>query len=164
MRHAKRATEGDEVAAHRDMVLQCHAGNVRYADIPVKSECPARASAADRPRCDNVLMAKKHPIRPHLRAWRSHLGKTLEWLANELRTSHSTVIRWETGVNGVQEATFRAIAAAYGITPAELSAPPHDAERARALHRLMEAVRTLDDRRLTHLADLAEDLSSGPRR
>ena len=104
-------------------------------------------------------MAKKHPIRPHLRAWRLHFGKTLEWVAERLETSHSTVVRWETGENGVQEATFRAIAEAYGITPAELSAPPGDAKRARALHRLIEAMQRLDDRNLGTLADLAERLS-----
>lgn len=61
----------------------------------------------------------------------------------------------------MDDATFSAIAEAYGITIAELSASPAEAERSRALHRLMEAMRALDDRRLSRLADLAEDLA-GP--
>lgn len=104
-------------------------------------------------------MAKRHPTRPHLRAWRLHLGKTTLDLANILRTSHSTVLRWEAGENGVQQETFEAIARAYGITPAELSAPPAEAERARLLHRLMTILPQIDDRRLQRLTDLAEDLS-----
>ena len=104
-------------------------------------------------------MAKRHPTRPHLRAWRLHFDKTLEWIASELGVGVSSVFRWETGENGVQDEVFEAIACAYGITPAELSAPPGDAERARSLHRLMEAIRQLDDQRLERLASLAEDLS-----
>jgi transcriptional regulator with XRE-family HTH domain len=134
--------------------------NVPYADIPVKRNCPARAKSPDWVSRHNVRMAKRHPIRPHLRAWRLHFGKTLEWLANELGTSHSTVIRWESGENGVQQETFEAIARVYGITLAELSAPPTDAGRARELHRIMLALQAMDDRRLQRLADLAEDLAA----
>lgn len=104
-------------------------------------------------------MAKKHPPRPHLREWRVHLGKTLEWLAGRLGVGVSSVFRWETGENGVQDEVFAEIARAYGITVAELSAPPTDAARARHLHRLMEAIKSLDDQRLARLTDLAEDLS-----
>lgn len=64
----------------------------------------------------------------------------------------------------MDDATFAAIADAYGITVAELSAPPAEAERARELHRLMEAMRELDARRLGRLADLAEDLAQLPTR
>ena len=136
--------------------------NVSYADIRVKRNCPDRAKSSEAGSRHNVRMAKRHPIRPHLRAWRLHFEKTLDWLANELGTSHSTVIRWETGENGVQQETFEAIARAYGITPAELSAPPKEAGRARELHRIMAALQALDDRRLQRLADLAEDLA-GPK-
>jgi transcriptional regulator with XRE-family HTH domain len=106
-------------------------------------------------------MAKRHPIRPHLRTWRRHFGKTLEWVAERLQTSHASVIRWETGAHGVQEETFAAIAAAYGITVAELSAPPAEAARARDLHRLMNAIRDLDDAGLTTIASLAEQIGGG---
>lgn len=108
-------------------------------------------------------MAKRHPIRPHLRAWRQHYDKTLEWLADELSVGVSTVFRWESGENGVQDETFAAIAKAYGITAAELSAPPAEAARARQLHRLMQAMQQLDDKRLSRLADLAEDLADRQR-
>ncbi len=104
-------------------------------------------------------MAKKLPIRPHLRAWRLRQNWTLVALANRLGTGHSSVISWEQGKAGVDDATFAAIADAYGISVAELSADPADAERSQALHRLMQAVRVLDDGKLARLADLAEDLA-----
>jgi transcriptional regulator with XRE-family HTH domain len=134
--------------------------NVSYADICVKPNCPPRATSLPCAPRHNGRMAKKHPTRPHLRAWRIHSGKTLEWVAEHLGSSHSSVIRWETGANGVQQETFEAIAKAYGITPAELSGPVQDATRARELHRIMQALQSLDDRRLKHMADLAEDLAS----
>jgi len=104
-------------------------------------------------------MAKKLPIRPHLRAWRKFKGMTLVALAERLGLAHPSVIAWEQGKAGVDDATFAAIAEAYGITVAELSASPDDAERSRTLHRLMDVLKDLDDRRLSRLADLAEDLS-----
>lgn len=61
----------------------------------------------------------------------------------------------------MQDEVFEAIARAYGITAAELSGPPSDAARARALHRLLNAARGMDDHRLSRLADLADDLA-GP--
>jgi transcriptional regulator with XRE-family HTH domain len=103
-------------------------------------------------------MTRAHPTRPYLRAWRKQLGKTLEWLANEIGTSHSNLQRQETGRIGVDDATFLAIARAYGITVAELSADPIDAERARELARLLEAVKRLDARGVRTLADLSEQL------
>ena len=133
---------------------------VSSPDNPVNSKCPVSAQASQLAMRNNVRMAKRHPIRPHLRAWRNHSGKTLEWVADALGTSHSTVQRWETGENGVQQETFEAIAHTYGITPAELSGPPQDASRARELHRIMTALQQIDDGRLRRLADLAEDLAT----
>ena len=130
-----------------------------YPDIPVKRICPDCVNTLYANSVHDGGMAKRHPTRPHLRSWRLHLGKTTLDLANILRTSHSTVLRWEAGENGVQQETFDAIARAYGITPAELSAPPAEAERARLLHRLMSILPQIDDRRLQRLTDLAEDLS-----
>ncbi len=103
-------------------------------------------------------MPNPHPARPHLREWRLYLGHSLKWLANELATSHPTVIRWEKGESGVNDATFQAIARAYGITPAELSAPPSEAERARLLHKLMQTIPNLTDKKLAALASMADTL------
>lgn len=125
--------------------------NVRKADKAVNRKGKSPAGKSARP--------KKHPARPNLRAWRAHFGFTLEQVAERLGVSHSTVVRWETGENGVSDEVFAAIAAAYGITVAELSAPPADAGRARELHRLMEAMRRLDDANLATLAGLAEQLA-----
>lgn len=105
-------------------------------------------------------MAKMHPRRPHLRAWREHFGLTLEALAEKMSCAISSVHRWESGAYGVQDETFQEIARVYGITVAELSAPPGEAERARNLHRLMTAISDMDDQRLRRLADLAADLAS----
>lgn len=104
-------------------------------------------------------MVKKHPVRPHLRAWRKHLDKTQQWLANELGTEHSTVGRWEKGQAGVDDATFESIAKAYGITIAELSAPPGDAAKAQQLDRLMRALPLLDEEGLRTVATMAERLT-----
>ena len=103
-------------------------------------------------------MPNPHPPRPHLREWRLHLGRSLKWLADQLATSHPTVIRWERGESGVNDATFQAIARAYGITPAELSAPPSDAERARLLHKLMQTIPNLTDKKLAALTSMADTL------
>lgn len=59
----------------------------------------------------------------------------------------------------MDDKTFFAIARAYGITIAELSGPPADAERARQLHRLLSAAPSLDAGALQTLADLAERLN-----
>jgi transcriptional regulator with XRE-family HTH domain len=107
-------------------------------------------------------MPKKHPNRPYLLAWRRHLEKSQEWLAGELGTSHSTVLRWEKGQAGVDEKTFAEIARVYGITPAELSAHPNDASRSRELDRLWKAVAAMDNDGLHALATMAERLKPSP--
>ena len=104
-------------------------------------------------------MPKKHPIRPHLLAWRQKMDKTQEWLANELGTSHSTVLRREKGTAGVDDATFAEIARIYGITVAELSASPEDAAKAKEMDRLMRALRDMDEDGLRALATMAERLT-----
>ncbi len=108
-------------------------------------------------------MKKKHPDRPHLAAWRRHFDITLQELANKLGTTHTSVMRWEKGESGVDDKTFAAIAEAYGITVAELSAPPTDAAAAREMHRLMTAMQRLKSGDLAVLADLAEKLAAPPR-
>ena len=107
-------------------------------------------------------MAKKLPTRPHLRAWRLAKGWKLVPLAEQIGVAHSCIIAWEQGKTGVDDATFASIAKAYGITVAELSVVPSDAPRARSVHRLLEALRSLDERRIARLADLAEDLAGPP--
>lgn len=74
--------------------------------------------------CDARAMRKAHPKLPHLRAWREHFGKTQEWVAEQVSRAHSNVVRWESGQAGVDNETFAAIAKAYGITVAELTARP----------------------------------------
>ena len=103
-------------------------------------------------------MPKAHPIRPHLHAWRVHMDKTQQWLADELGTSHTTVLRWEKGHGGVDDATFEAIAKAYGISVAQLSAHPSETSKAQELDRLWRAVRQLDTDGLHALATMAERL------
>ena len=104
-------------------------------------------------------MRPKHPIRPHLYAWRVRLGRSSLWLAERLFRTHTSVLRWERGESGVDDATFDAIAAAYGITPAELSAHPNDAERARMLGQVMNVIRDLDTAQLQLLANTAAALA-----
>jgi transcriptional regulator with XRE-family HTH domain len=103
-------------------------------------------------------MAKAHPKRIHLEAWRKHFRRTLLWLANELGTSHSSLQRAEKGISGVDETTFRAIAAIYGITPAELSVHPSEADKARQLDRIFLRLRHLSPESLKTIAELSEQL------
>jgi transcriptional regulator with XRE-family HTH domain len=128
----------------------------------VNALCALNAKAPQRWTCDDRRMPKKHPIRLHLMSWRTFLDRTQEWLAAELGVAHSTVLRWEKGTAGVDEATFAAIAQVYGITIAELSAPPADAPKARELDRLMRALPNMDEEGLRALATMAERLA--PRR
>lgn len=160
MRHCKPATERDRrIAGLLQVVSERHAANVRPLHNGVKRNCAMTARALYALPCNAKPMTKAHPIRPHLLAWRQRMGKTLVWLANEIGTSHSTVQRQETGRSGVDDATFAAIARAYGITVAELSADPADADKARELARLLESVKGLDARGIRTLADLSDQLA-----
>lgn len=109
--------------------------------------------------CNVPRMQKAHPSRPHLYAWRRHFDRSQDWLAEAIGKSQSSVQRAEKGLAGVDDATFAAIADAYGITVAELSAPPGEARKAKRLHEIYEALRKLDGPALDTLADLAKQLS-----
>ncbi len=87
------------------------------------------------------------------------MGKSQIWLANELGTSHTSVRRQEVGESGVDDVTFAAIAKAYGITVAELSADPNQAERAQQMDRVMRAIQHLDQESLSVIAGFAERIS-----
>lgn len=122
----------------------------------VKAFCALSAEADQTASCDYRRMPKKHPIRPHLFAWRTSMNRSQEWLAGELGTHHSTVLRWEKGVAGVDDQTFQRIAKAYGITVAELEGRPEDAPKARELDRLLRALPEIDEEGMRALAVLAE--------
>lgn len=159
MRHVETAPERDRRASgFAEIVSEGHAETVQPLHISVKAICAVTAHASTEAACHAQRMTKAHPIRPHLQAWRQRMGKTLVWLANEIGTSHSTVQRQEKGKLGVDDATFAAIARAYGISVAELSADPADSEKARELARLMDMLKQLDARSVRTLADLSEQL------
>jgi transcriptional regulator with XRE-family HTH domain len=103
-------------------------------------------------------MPAAHPRRPHLRAWRKHFAMTLDDLAVRLRIDDTTIGRWERQRIGVDDATFCAIARVYGITPAELSAPPGERDHAAAVAEVMQHVRALDTDAIRELASLARRL------
>jgi transcriptional regulator with XRE-family HTH domain len=107
-------------------------------------------------------MVRKHPARPHLKAWRNFLGKTSQWVANEIGTYHSTILRYEDGVSGVDDATFAALAKAYGVSVAELSVAPADAPRAREMDRILRAIQQMDTEGLAAVAAIAERLKPAP--
>lgn len=124
-----------------------------------QADCALAAKDRSDDLCKTQRMPRRHPIRPYLRAWRTHFEMTAERLAGLLGMHHSTVIRQETGLIGVDDATFSAIADAYGISIAELSAAPADREKAQQLARLLGCVRHMDERGLRTLADLAEQIA-----
>ena len=76
-------------------------------------------------------------------------------------TTHTTIQRHERGLLGVADDTFAAIANAYGITIEELSAHPDEAEKAKAINRLMQAVRLLDGESVVIVAGVAERMLKG---
>jgi transcriptional regulator with XRE-family HTH domain len=125
-----------------------------------KGTVAAAADSSDM--CNHPRMKAKHPVRPHLRAWREHHKFSQIALAQRLRVSHTSVLRWETGESGVSDAVFAQIAKVYGISVAELSLPPEQADKARQLHRLLTILPDLDQWSLTSLADLAERLARPP--
>jgi transcriptional regulator with XRE-family HTH domain len=101
-------------------------------------------------------MKKAHPTRPHLLAWRKKFDKTQQWLADEIGSTHTTIRRHELGALGVDEKTFAAIAKAYGISVAELSAHPDDAPRAQQMDRVLKAIQHMDEEGLAVIAGFAE--------
>jgi transcriptional regulator with XRE-family HTH domain len=60
----------------------------------------------------------------YLTAWRLSAGLTLEELSTRLQVSHSTVQRWEAGLTPPNANQIEALAAIYGVEPAELMIPP----------------------------------------
>lgn len=154
--HLARNGDGGDLR-FAEMFGKRHGGIVRSSHSERKVFCAFNAKVATQDVCNHRRMIRKHPTRPHLRAWRLRAGKTLEWVANEIGTSHTTVSRQEGGT-GVDDATFAAIACAYGITVAELSAPPDQAEKARALDCLLRTVRDMDAASIEVLAGLAARL------
>jgi len=148
----------------RKVIGKGHAANVRSTHIYVNQECALTAQRSQAGMCKAARMPKQHPIRPHLLAWRHTVGVTQEWLAEQVGRAHSAVQRWEAGRTGVDDTTFREIARIYGITDAELSAPPAEAEKAREMDRLLKRVQELDAASVRTLADLSEKLAPAPPR
>jgi transcriptional regulator with XRE-family HTH domain len=142
--------------ATTEVLLKGHGEIVESTHKQRKAKCAKSAGVGPQGMCERRAMPKKHPIRPHLRAWRLHFDKSLEWVADQIGISHSTVQRYEVGKAGVDDATFTAIAKVYWITEAELSAPVSEAEHARALHKLLSTVKGLDVESLTILVGFAQ--------
>lgn len=159
MRNAKRGSHrhGGNLGLG-EVFGEAHPHNVQSVDILVQPKCAVSARAAKFSGCDHRRMGKAHPRRPHLKAWREHMDRTQEWLANEIGTSHSTVLRAEKQETGVDDRTFEAIAKAYGITVAELTAAPADREKAQAMDRLLRVVRDMDGPGVALIAGFAERL------
>ena len=134
------------------------AGIVRSSHSGVKRVCAVVATALALTACDIQTMRRPHPIRPYLLAWRHLRGLSQEIVAERLGIHYATLGRYERGELGVNDETFAEIAEAYGVSVAELSAHPQHQERAKALGRVLEAVKALDEEGLAALAVLAERL------
>lgn len=143
---------GCEIVAYR------HGPHCAAIAQPTQQVFPLTAVEAKPESVQGSLMKKRHPIRPHLRAWRIHFDETLEGLAEKLRISHSTIQRWETGAIGVDDKQFAEIARVYGITLAELSEHPSERERMQKMDQVLQLVRDLDAEGLAAVATLASRL------
>ena len=89
----------------RDVISEPHLAIVRLSHTLCKRECAVAAKEPNPAMCDLRGMRKAHPIRPHLLAWRRHMDKTQEWLAEQIGKHHATVLRAERGDAGVDDAT-----------------------------------------------------------
>ena len=70
---------------------------VCFSKIFVDPFCQLTVHAFLCMRRHDVGMAKKLPVRPHLRAWRQAMGWKLMPLAEQLGVTHCCVIGWEPG-------------------------------------------------------------------
>ena len=80
----------------------------------------------------------------HLCAWRKHTGHTLQDVANLLKKTHTTVLRYERGEMDPPAPVRIEIAKIFGCTPSELDYHPRDRERGQRLHQAMELAKTLE--------------------
>lgn len=150
---------GGRMAGLIEIGSQIHPTIVRQTHNAVKARCAISVAAVTLLPCHGSTMAQN---RNYLAAWRKAQGWSQTRLANELGTTHPTIGRYERGELRVDDAIFRRIAAAYGITPAELAGPPDQAGRAREMHRVITAIRELDEGALRALAEMAERLPRRP--
>jgi transcriptional regulator with XRE-family HTH domain len=96
---------------------------------------------------------------PHLKAWRLASGLTLESAANEVRTSHSTLMRWESGVHKVPADKIIELARVYNCTPAELGFPPDEREMAQRLDLAARLLRQMDPEDAKRWLDIGGSLA-----
>jgi transcriptional regulator with XRE-family HTH domain len=80
---------------------------------------------------------------PHLRAWRSLTGLTLQQVAGALGISHTTLLRYEKGIVMPSDDTVRRLAEIYGCTPAELQLDPKDRRKGQRVHLAIELAQNL---------------------
>lgn len=70
----------------------------------------------------------------HLRAWRRTSSRTLQEVARQLGTTHTTVLRYEKGHLKVPNDVIKQLAEIYGCTPAELEFDPKDRKVGKSIH------------------------------
>jgi len=78
----------------------------------------------------------------HLRAWRKYAGRTLVDVGEYLRTSHTTVLRYERGEMKVPADVIDRLAELYGCTPSELQFHPDKRNLGRNIH---DAIKILEE-------------------
>ena len=109
--------------------------------------------------CDVRRMRKRHPDRPFLKSWRNKIGMTQEYLASLIGRDHSVIAKTERGQQGMDDETFAEIARVLGITVAELSAPPEERDKAKAMDRVLSAMRDMDAEALQAVTTFAERIA-----
>jgi transcriptional regulator with XRE-family HTH domain len=96
---------------------------------------------------------------PHLKSWRRASGLTLEAVAYKMRTSHSTLLRWESGVHKVPPGKIIELARIYNCTPAELEFPPEEREMAQRLDRAARLLRAMEPEDAKRWLDIGGSLA-----
>ena len=94
----------------------------------------------------------------HLKAWREFREKSLEQVANILDISHTTLLRWESGVHRVPAEKIKELARIYDCTPAELEYPPAERGTGQMLDHVLKLIQEKDPKALEAWIALGEFL------
>lgn len=105
---------------------------------------------------------EKPAPQPTLKAWRVHLGLTLEQVGNKIGKTPQTIHKWEAGKVPVTLENLALLAQAYGTEPARLLFMPDEAAVESAFRRAHSVLSHLDASRAARWLEMGEDLASVP--
>ncbi len=94
----------------------------------------------------------------YLKAWLKALGRTQQWLADQLDVQKSMISRKANGVTGYDRDDINMISAALNLRPFELLLPPEEANELKQLQsRINDAIRLVAEQHTPYRAETAAD-------